>query len=409
MAGIFMPIMSGRKDSHKDDNPYNNYNNNDNEEEQDDYGSTMVCRGPMTDLEGMRHVETRSMTLEQRGFFIDPLLSSSSSTTTKPPSVGKDESSLSSSAAAASNSEGLFLLGKNTKRRPLLLGSALHCRAIGVVGGGGSGSGSSSSSNGNSSDSNFLDCEQTVQDEQQQQQQPLQEEEDEVSTLVSFDVMGHVYVTPYQLWFVADHDSEYDLVIGGSCIPLHAVTDGDDYEDDDDNDDDDNDNDQEDTTDREKKEKEATTTATTTKSSSPGVYLQISEGGITELTLIPTTTTTAVEQDDSNHDNDNSSSSAQILFQALCRLVSMNPSTPEDDDDYCDDEYEGNGDLGGGDDMIWAKNPMSAFLGAEEEDEDEDDTYNNNGPRSAMLARLDQLLVVQPEFEILDGQFDDAE
>jgi hypothetical protein len=81
------------------------------------------------------------------------------------------------------------------------------------------------------------------------------------------------------------------------------------------------------------------------------------------------------------------SESCQAMFNALCKLVSSHPIE--------DDEEDERGEYFGQDDLIWA--PLTtAFCATEKE-------------RQAMLDHLDSILVVNPEFSIQDGQFDDAE
>lgn len=112
------------------------------------------------------------------------------------------------------------------------------------------------------------------------------------------------------------------------------------------------------------------------------VYLQLQEDSedTMEITITP------IDSD-----------SCQTLFNALCRLVSLHPV--EDDDDDNSDRFFGN------DDLIWA--PSSRAFGNDEVDEEE---YGATAQeRQAMLDHLDNILVVKPEFDIKEGQFDDAE
>ena len=119
-------------------------------------------------------------------------------------------------------------------------------------------------------------------------------------------------------------------------------------------------------------------------SNDDSVYLQIqdpesSESAPIEFTLKPTVA--------------DPSASCQQLFDALSQLVSMHPIPLDDDDD--DDEY--------GDGVMFAPGPMDGSAPQFE--------------REAMLERLDNILVVPPEYEVdeaeaqeeEDGQFDDAD
>ena len=99
----------------------------------------------------------------------------------------------------------------------------------------------------------------------------------------------------------------------------------------------------------------------------------------------------------------------QAVFDGLCKLVAKHPLQLDDDDG------DGPG-FGGGpgfelDDMIWAPSAGMRSMdlsGANFYDEDEDDAAPES-ERAAMLNRLDNMLVVNPEFEVRAGQFDDAD
>lgn len=177
--------------------------------------------------------------------------------------------------------------------------------------------------------------------------------------VVAVVVPGHILATGSQLLFVAadrDH-SDHDLAIGASCIVLHAMTDdGPDL----------------------------------------AVYLQLNDddgdgddhggGGPVEVTVTPT-----------------DARDCQLLFNALCRMVSLHPFVDDDGDDAPGDQF-GDFDMGDDDDdeLIWAPATAGSAVGP---------VADGYGPsdeeRTAMLERLDGLLVVRPEFEIQDGQFDD--
>ena len=164
-------------------------------------------------------------------------------------------------------------------------------------------------------------------------------------------VAGDVFITSSQLLFVAsdERNREKDLAIGATCITLHAMT----------------------------EEPELS------------LYLQLASMG-SETTDISEVTVTPLDSEEAS----------QILFDGLCKLVALHPI--EDDDDY--NEEGGGGFFGGGDDLIWAPYSSGGF---------DDDAGEEGGAtdeeRDAMLERLDNLLVVRPEFEVQDGQFEDAE
>lgn len=90
------------------------------------------------------------------------------------------------------------------------------------------------------------------------------------------------------------------------------------------------------------------------------------------------------------------SDSCQALFDALCKLVSFHPIV-DDADDESDQCF-------GQDDLIWT--PEAQAFG-DDEDGAEGDVAAEE--RQAMLDHLDSILVVKPEFDIKEGQFDDAE
>jgi hypothetical protein len=193
-------------------------------------------------------------------------------------------------------------------------------------------------------------------------------------------VKGEMFITNTQILFVAiERDqSQYDLAIGAACIVLHAMT----------------------------EEPELSIYLQLSSSSSAGEQQQQQQHQPpTEVTLTP-----------SHNENDHD---CQKIFDALCKLISLNPIEPDDDDDGggsggggggnmmdgmfgfgtgagvggFDDDNNDNGDVDD-DGFIWA--PTTASSNNKTSDEE----------RDAMLERLDNLLVVPPQFE--DGQFDDA-
>ena len=113
----------------------------------------------------------------------------------------------------------------------------------------------------------------------------------------------------------------------------------------------------------------------------------------------------------------------QKLFQALTKLASLNPAYDSDDG------YTGGGGLFDMLTLMAGMSENSLVGGYDDPDDDmvirlggsnnhfvEDDEESEGAPedeRQAMLNRLDNILVVPPEYEILseesEGQFDDAE
>ena len=189
-----------------------------------------------------------------------------------------------------------------------------------------------------------------------------------------------VYISSTQLLLIHETSFEHDFVIGATKILLHALQD----------------------------EPEAS------------LYLQIDfdgneadsdgDGAGLELRLTP-----IADQNHSDGDNNNNNSGntdtvnlGQVLFDALCKLVSKHPIALEEDDD------DGNEDMFG-EDMIWAPatrhRPGVAFGDhyGDYYDDVDDDGGASPEERRAMLERLDNILVVRPDLEIPeDGQFEDA-
>jgi hypothetical protein len=119
------------------------------------------------------------------------------------------------------------------------------------------------------------------------------------------------------------------------------------------------------------------------------------------------------------NDNEQVTDFCEPLFQALSKLISLNPVHDGDDDD--DDLNYGGGsfrDMLGlmaqaygrandddpDDDMICRIDPKDIMT--YEYDGEENDATDNR--RRAILEHLDNVLVVPEEYEVVDGQFDDA-
>jgi hypothetical protein len=165
-------------------------------------------------------------------------------------------------------------------------------------------------------------------------------------------VAGEVYIASSQVLFVAsDGNASKDLAIGATCITLHAMT----------------------------EEPEL------------ALYLQLTEaaagdnGGGDEEETTPEVTITPLDPD-----------ASQVLFDGLCKLVSLHPLLEDDEEDGGREDYFADGS----DDLIWAP-PASHY-----NDEDDDGEGGGGGgatqeEREAMLEQLDSLLQ--------EGQFEDAE
>jgi hypothetical protein len=126
----------------------------------------------------------------------------------------------------------------------------------------------------------------------------------------------------------------------------------------------------------------------------------------------------------------------QTLFNALTKLINLNPIRDDDDDDDDDSDGEEGGDIMGMSGSRGLASMLFGFFGASGDgptqlygkvDEKEDIVYRIDssnqisGPddthamteeeserRDRMLSHLDNLLVVPPEYERMEGQFEDA-
>ncbi|KAG7351116.1 regulator of volume decrease after cellular swelling [Nitzschia inconspicua] len=227
------------------------------------------------------------------------------------------------------------------------------------------------------------------------------------TTTMCLEVTGRVFVTTCQLLFVADDPAQLDsdMAIGASCILLHAMMDDPQmavYLQLHDNDGDDNHyegNEQHAETDDDENDD--------------------NNGGPTEITLIPS----PVHDNEDNEHNDDDDA-CQRLFKSLCKLVALHPTMGDEDDDdndYGYDEFEsGSGGFGAfhtGNDLIWApssfpsinNNTVAGFVDMEDNDVIIEEGAATPDERAAMLNRLDNLLVVRPDLEIQEDQFEDAE
>jgi hypothetical protein len=94
----------------------------------------------------------------------------------------------------------------------------------------------------------------------------------------------------------------------------------------------------------------------------------------------------------------------QTIFDGLCKLVGRHPLQLDDDDGS---GFEGRGGGFDTEDMIWA--PSAGMRSMDVSYDDPDEEGATDSERAAMLHRLDNILVVLPEFEVRDGQFDDPD
>lgn len=168
--------------------------------------------------------------------------------------------------------------------------------------------------------------------------------------------VGELYITVSQVLFSAQGDDFFkDWAIGATCIHLHAMAD----------------------------------------EPVQSIYLQVTGGddceNDLEITLIPL-----------------DSESCQSVFDGLCKLVAQHPLQLDDDEGGAGAGFGAGGAGFDMEDMIWA--PSNRF-GAVIPDDDEDDEEGGASEveRAAMLNRLDSILVVSPDLEIQEGQFDDAD
>ena len=102
------------------------------------------------------------------------------------------------------------------------------------------------------------------------------------------------------------------------------------------------------------------------------------------------------------------SDNAPDLYAALSKLVSLHPVDPHEDTNIWD-----NGEGGGDNDEYANFDPEDMIWASDIRGEDNDDGATEE-ERQAMLERLDQVLIVPPEYEIAEpgnneGQFDDAD
>ena len=197
-------------------------------------------------------------------------------------------------------------------------------------------------------------------------------------------IIGQVIITTKRVFFVArdEQDFEKDFAIDAQCISLHAMMTEPDI----------------------------------------SVYCQLADNDNHEydedyegpVEVIFYLQTTELEQKDMNVDEDEIKKLSTILFESFTKLVNLNPIL--DDEDDC-------GAAGGLEAMLGM---MGNSLYDDEDDDDDmicridsrdivcgDETIQrqdgNPSERAQMLERLDRLLVVPPQYEIDDGQFDDAD
>mmetsp|Transcript_11150 Transcript_11150/g.15703 ORF Transcript_11150/g.15703 Transcript_11150/m.15703 type:complete len:271 (+) Transcript_11150:295-1107(+) len=187
------------------------------------------------------------------------------------------------------------------------------------------------------------------------------------ANIVDNKIQGKVLITTNRLLFVAlsatpeeeeehskNHDiSSYDVSVDAKCIYLHALA-----------------------------------------SDPISLYIQITESSDNdedapkELTLIPC---------------DKSKETCQVVFEQLSQLISRHPIFDEEDDDYHNGEEEFDMD-----EMIFAPATTSLMEHPVDQNGVSDPTPAED-ERQNMLDRLGDMLIVPPQLEIQDGQFDDAD
>ena len=192
------------------------------------------------------------------------------------------------------------------------------------------------------------------------------------------NVEGQVFVTTKRAFFVA-HDKQHassDFSMNAFCISLHALM----------------------------------------SEPTHSIYCQLNEevrGSDDEEG--PTSKEVIIEPLCADGENQ---SSCQQIFDSLSKLISLNPMEDDDDGEFGSgggsglsamlgmmaDAY-GGGDEDDDDDMICR---IDTDQMATTNDTNEDEEGASAAARRKMLEKLDNVLVVPPEYD-LDGQFDDAE
>jgi hypothetical protein len=194
-------------------------------------------------------------------------------------------------------------------------------------------------------------------------QTPLEDDEAEEGAGVTEGAAeGHLIVTHQACLFIGT-TADHDWYVPAVCLALHALQQDDDTGDD------------------------ATAAPT-------AVYIQLDPDGDDDNGGLPWEWTLRTAQ-------------APALFAALSRLVSLHPVDPHEDTNHLDNDDDDDKDPFAPEDMIWASDVRQQQQG--------DDGAATAQDRQAMLERLDQVLVIPPEYEIgngqpdADGQFDDAD
>ena len=227
---------------------------------------------------------------------------------------------------------------------------------------------------------------------------------------LSFDkIAGTVYITTNQVWFVAESDAKYDLSVGGSCILLHAITTGDGGQDHAEEMEDANDEETMGPSSNDQQQQDGVYLQISNPNNSSVMDVCDSNGNTTsvcELTLIPTRAPTNSQT--SNDSTEDQSLLSQTLFRSLCKLVSSHP--PIDDDDGDDDDENDDTLMFNAETSMGMGVGMDGMIGLEEDGA-------TDAERNAMLDHLDSILIVRPDLEIkqdadvsgaTSGQFDDA-
>jgi hypothetical protein len=192
-------------------------------------------------------------------------------------------------------------------------------------------------------------------------------------------IIGQLIVSTKRVFFIAcsEKDTEKDFMVDAHCISLHAMM-------------------------------------------SESVYCQLADDNVddedyvgpSEIFFYPQISSSNEAQEKITDIDERKRNMSQLLFDSFTELINLNPVFDDDENDggaagglmAMLGMLSGNSQYDDDDDMICRVDP--SCIGTREENQDDNDPSNNE--RTQMLERLDNLLVVPPEYEI-DGQFDDAD
>ncbi len=196
-------------------------------------------------------------------------------------------------------------------------------------------------------------------------------------------IIGQLIVSTKRVFFIAcsEKDIEKDFVVDAQCISLHAMMSEPDH----------------------------------------SVYCQLADDneddeeytGPSEIFFYPQISSNEAQEKITDKE-DSKRNLSQLLFDSFTELINLNPVFDENENDggaagglmAMLGMLSGNSQYDEDDDMICRVDPSNIIMGTGEENQNDNDPSSNE--RTQMLERLDNLLVVPPEYEI-DGQFDDAD